>query len=615
MSVCNISSSVSQDAAFSNVVVGKSLVACRIASNSLNVNGASIENLVTNNLVVKNSISIDSGGTDNDGFVALEYLADDLNTATADSEGVLSLSGSGGNVTNASGSTVTVTNQRYYTPYVVGTNETEYSTVQSAINAAPNGSMIFIREGVHIENVTVNKTLSLMGPGTGVGNPVITGVITITAPGCVLTSLSLSSPTICLDIQNDTTLYSCTVQGGTVGIRIGNNVNLYMYDCSVSSSVTTVEDNGNTGIFVIGFNTFFQGTNALTLTGGTQFNAFSCAAVGSVFVGGSSLANFKNWNQFGGDFVCNTSQGIILNSCSLQNFFFINSGFPIALLGCTIEGNTSLQGTQGFFISCSFIGTSSTITMHRGDIRFEGSTMSHRLVVDDTQGRSLFRWRGGFMATNTTGMNNEIQSTASVGGPGNSGILFEMANSNIFAPLFISADDSLGAVQIPTVESSFSNVVVQSIITTTINNTGMNPTNTLSVKSCDVSGGFTTAGTSLHVSSTTMDNRLTGTSFSVSDPQCVISNCTFIHNLTAPLGLSSVSVLLSNCLFNSEGASTAASLFSGTVTCTNNSFVTTAATPNAIFIVGGTVQTITGTNSLLGYTGLAAVTSNVGTTA
>jgi hypothetical protein len=179
MSICNTSSSVSRDAALSSLTVSKNLVACKISSNeigavSLDVDGATVEELVATNLTVLNSIAIDPTGTGGGapGTIASEYLADDSSTATADASGVLTVSGGGGNVTSASGSTLNVTDLRNLSAYVVGPSATdsEYTDIQTAIDAAAaaGGGIVLVKRGVYSGFILNNPTVTVKGVGQSV---------------------------------------------------------------------------------------------------------------------------------------------------------------------------------------------------------------------------------------------------------------------------------------------------------------------------------------------------------------------------------------------------------------------------------------------------------------
>jgi len=65
-------------------------------------------------------------------------------------------------MTNANASVITV-----------GPTGCEYSSIQTAIDAAESGDIIQVQSGAYYENVDVNKQLTLLGIDTGTGKPVV----------------------------------------------------------------------------------------------------------------------------------------------------------------------------------------------------------------------------------------------------------------------------------------------------------------------------------------------------------------------------------------------------------------------------------------------------------
>lgn len=49
------------------------------------------------------------------------------------------------------------------TIHINDNGNTGYATIQDAINAAPNGSIIYINSGTYYENIAINKTITLIG--------------------------------------------------------------------------------------------------------------------------------------------------------------------------------------------------------------------------------------------------------------------------------------------------------------------------------------------------------------------------------------------------------------------------------------------------------------------
>jgi len=77
----------------------------------------------------------------------------------------------------------------------------DYPTIQAAINAASNGSSIYVRSGTYHENVVVNKTVSLVGEnrsttiidGNYTGNDMMYHTMNITASNVKITAFTIQS--------------------------------------------------------------------------------------------------------------------------------------------------------------------------------------------------------------------------------------------------------------------------------------------------------------------------------------------------------------------------------------------------------------------------------------
>ncbi|HJH28586.1 MAG TPA: hypothetical protein C5S51_02675, partial [Methanosarcinaceae archaeon] len=69
----------------------------------------------------------------------------------------------------------------------------DYLSIQPAINNAGEGDIIEVQSGVYLENVVVNKTLSLVGIGMPLVNASGIGtVITITADDCIIDGFNVT---------------------------------------------------------------------------------------------------------------------------------------------------------------------------------------------------------------------------------------------------------------------------------------------------------------------------------------------------------------------------------------------------------------------------------------
>jgi nitrous oxidase accessory protein len=105
-----------------------------------------------------------------------------------------------------------------------------YTTIQSAINAASNGDTLQVSPGTYQENITVNKSVAIVGDLSR--TPVIDGgtsgdVITVTSDKAMIKFLTIKS--------RDTVSYSCVKINAEEVSVIGNNI----LDCSYGIHATS----------------------------------------------------------------------------------------------------------------------------------------------------------------------------------------------------------------------------------------------------------------------------------------------------------------------------------------------------------------------------------------
>jgi nitrous oxidase accessory protein NosD len=113
----------------------------------------------------------------------------------------------------------------------------DYSTIQKAINAANNGDLLFIKEGIYSENITINKAISLKGENPGLS--ILKGQIKITAGNVEVDSITIDGSVWYqqvfwisgVDVLVDThemsavTIRNCIFKGWTCAACVGGREN------------------------------------------------------------------------------------------------------------------------------------------------------------------------------------------------------------------------------------------------------------------------------------------------------------------------------------------------------------------------------------------------------
>ena len=115
--------------------------------------------------------------------------------------------------------------------------EGDYTTIQEAVNNAPEGSTIYIKTGIYQENINIKKTITLIGEDKTIINPISEKnkyairigapevklnrlSITNGAPGLYTTGIYISAP--------NTEIEDCNIYDTPIGIAIwtsNNNIN------------------------------------------------------------------------------------------------------------------------------------------------------------------------------------------------------------------------------------------------------------------------------------------------------------------------------------------------------------------------------------------------------
>ncbi len=223
--------------------------------------------------------------------------------------------------------------------YVGGGGPGNYSTIQSAINAASNGDIIFVYSGTYLENVIINKIVTLLGENTTTtiiqGNS-LNDTIEITAESVKIQGFTIKNDGSQDGIHTATSNHIFTDNIFTLTFR---GIHLYY---SSQNTVTTNQfyDNTQSGLYMeVGQNN--------TLTENELFN--------------------------------NTEQGIFLTGCGTSH----------------IENNLIYNNERGIhaFRANGIIISNNIIESNSYGIHFEGmitihsnfNTISHNRINDNTK--------------------------------------------------------------------------------------------------------------------------------------------------------------------------------------------------------------------------------------
>jgi nitrous oxidase accessory protein len=158
--------------------------------------------------------------------------------------------------------------------YVGGGGPGNYTTIQSAINAASNGDTIFVYAGTYLENILVDKSLMLMGQERNVttiqGNN-LKATVEITAESIMLQGFTVKNDGTQYDINTSTSDHTFTNDVFTMASR---GIHLY-YSSGNTITNNLFFDNTHSGIYVdvgqnntLSDNEFYNNTDeGISLTG------------------------------------------------------------------------------------------------------------------------------------------------------------------------------------------------------------------------------------------------------------------------------------------------------------------------------------------------------------
>ena len=185
---------------------------------------------------------------------------------------------------------------------------TAYTTIQAAINAASNGNTIKVCPGVYVENVTVDKTLSILGPNATIDPNTGTRVAeAIVLPAVTETSVQSSASGTVFRVGTgsghiDATIAGFTIDGHNAALMNGRTLN----GVEVHTASGIVTSPGSIDVETVGFDV--KMTASYNIIQNLERYGVYLAGVssGSTVLSGNDVSynkfdNLPSGNNFGGD--------------------------------------------------------------------------------------------------------------------------------------------------------------------------------------------------------------------------------------------------------------------------------------------------------------------------
>jgi parallel beta-helix repeat protein len=210
----------------------------------------------------------------------------------------------------------------------------DYTSIQKAINAAASGDTVFVREGIYVEHIVVNKTISLVGE-----NKTLT-IIDGNRTGTVFSVTACNVTIRGFTIRNSDCGVSIT------GLSVPRKPVVLNQGANITDNVLTNDENGISADeysrnATITRNDFIGGSSAISLQGTFEVET------------NGSLTWLNTFHSVIGNNFLNVSNGAILvegagNSISQNNIMGCGAGITISGPNNSVTGNAiSNCSTQG----------------------------------------------------------------------------------------------------------------------------------------------------------------------------------------------------------------------------------------------------------------------------
>ena len=227
------------------------------------------------------------------------------------------LPGIPGNVDDEGNTTTSVT-----TLYVDGKQDTGYTSIQDAIDAADDGAIIHVSNGTYYENLKISKQISLIAENKT--NTVINGlradstVISITADNVSICNFTLSNKKEGSVEQNDSFQFITAISITSNNTIICNNtVEQYCFGIYIQG------DSHNNSIYE---NMFLRNTDSgIVLYSDTSHNTISKNTIQFGHSDGGINTAFTSENIICDNIITNNYRGITLTTLSVNNRIYNNT--------------------------------------------------------------------------------------------------------------------------------------------------------------------------------------------------------------------------------------------------------------------------------------------------
>jgi parallel beta-helix repeat protein len=284
------------------------------------------------------------------------------------------------------------------TRYVGGTGPGNYSKIQDAIDNASTGDTIYVWAGTYYENVIVNKTLTLIGNGTG--NTIINGsdtgdVVHVTADDVEIRGFTIiesgsvySSNTydvgIELDHVKDARITDNNCSDNACGIYLNysnsnivkknlcldNSVGMYLRwsDSNTISNNICNKNNGGIDLFWSDYNKISNNTFNSNLLDGCylDFSERNTLYDNTFTLNGFSGTTMwdSNWNHIDKNIISNNGQGLWFYNSENNTFEnnTCNSNFQVGMFSDQCDSN--------IFISNNFSFNRDGVVLYLSNINF-----------------------------------------------------------------------------------------------------------------------------------------------------------------------------------------------------------------------------------------------------